>query len=114
MGWEAGVSLLKRILEDMAQISNYSILKRIQARGVVVHGYGSCRGHRNDGVNYIVKWGGARKRKSFAHRFLHPDVMSVVQQNIDSSVCRWERNYQITAVFEQGVAGSSIFYGNDF
>eukprot|EP00957_Ditylum_brightwellii_P020899 1576041-Ditylum_brightwellii.AAC.1 len=72
----------------MTRIPNYSILKRLQASGAVavVHGCGSCRGRRNDGVNDVAKWGGARERKSFVYRFLHSDAMSIVQQNIDSSV----------------------------
>eukprot|EP00957_Ditylum_brightwellii_P135920 10367183-Ditylum_brightwellii.AAC.1 len=85
MGWEAGVPSLRRILEDMAHIPNYSILKRLQARGAVVHRCGSCRGRRNDKVSDIAKCGGARERNSFIYRFMHPDAMSVVQQNIDSS-----------------------------
>eukprot|EP00957_Ditylum_brightwellii_P104143 7933132-Ditylum_brightwellii.AAC.1 len=39
MGWDAGVPSLKSIHEDMARIPNYSILKRIKARGAVVHGW---------------------------------------------------------------------------
>eukprot|EP00957_Ditylum_brightwellii_P075802 5761048-Ditylum_brightwellii.AAC.1 len=88
MGWEAGMPSSKRILEDMAWIPNYSILKRIQARGVVVHGCGSCRRQRNDGVHNISKWVGVRERKSFVQRFLHPDAEFAAQENIDSSVCK--------------------------
>eukprot|EP00957_Ditylum_brightwellii_P069682 5292055-Ditylum_brightwellii.AAC.1 len=87
----------------MTRIPNYSILKRLQARGAVMHGCGSCRGRRNDGVNDVAKWGGARERKSFVYRFLHQDAMSVVQQTIDSSVLRWDRNDPITAVLGQDV-----------
>ena len=68
-----------------------------------MHGCGSHRGRRNDGINDVAKWGGAKERKSFIYRLLHPDAMSVVQQNIDSSVLRWERNDPITAVLEQDV-----------
>jgi hypothetical protein len=103
MGWEVGVTSPKRIFEDMAWISSYSILKRIQARGAVVHGCGSCRGRRNDRVSDVAKWGGARERKSFVYRFMHPDAMSIAQQNIDSSVLKWERNDPITAVSEQDI-----------
>ena len=87
----------------MAHIPNYLILKRLQARGAVVHGCGSRRGRRNDKVSDVAKWGGARERKSFVYRFMHQGTMSVVQQNIDSSVLRWERNDPITAVLEQDV-----------
>eukprot|EP00957_Ditylum_brightwellii_P166701 12690109-Ditylum_brightwellii.AAC.1 len=73
MGWEAGVPSSKKILQDMTQIPNYSILKRLQDRGALVHG------------------------------FLHLDAMSIVQQNIDISVLRWERNDPITAVLEQDI-----------
>eukprot|EP00957_Ditylum_brightwellii_P015120 1140045-Ditylum_brightwellii.AAC.1 len=65
MGWEAGVPLLRRILQDMTCIPNYSILKGLQARGAVVHGCGSRRGRTNDEVSDVAKWGGARERKSF-------------------------------------------------
>eukprot|EP00957_Ditylum_brightwellii_P207751 15354390-Ditylum_brightwellii.AAC.1 len=40
----------------MTRIPNYSILKRLQASRAVVHGCGSCRGRRIDGVNDIAKW----------------------------------------------------------
>eukprot|EP00957_Ditylum_brightwellii_P001749 134484-Ditylum_brightwellii.AAC.1 len=48
MGWEACVPSSKKILEDMAQIPNYSILMRIQARGAVVHRCGHFKVHIND------------------------------------------------------------------
>eukprot|EP00957_Ditylum_brightwellii_P182248 13884463-Ditylum_brightwellii.AAC.1 len=35
MGWKAGTPSSKMILDDMAQILNYYISKRIQARGAV-------------------------------------------------------------------------------
>eukprot|EP00957_Ditylum_brightwellii_P029585 2235782-Ditylum_brightwellii.AAC.1 len=60
----------------MTRIPAYSILKRPQARGAVVHQCGSCRGRRNDRVNDVAKWNGAWERKSFIYRFLHPDEMS--------------------------------------
>eukprot|EP00957_Ditylum_brightwellii_P158991 12101226-Ditylum_brightwellii.AAC.1 len=37
LGWEAGVPSSKRIVEDMAQIAEYSIPNRYSVRRVVVH-----------------------------------------------------------------------------
>eukprot|EP00957_Ditylum_brightwellii_P174514 13287591-Ditylum_brightwellii.AAC.1 len=47
-GKDAGVPSLRKIVEDMNRISNYSVLKRYSVRGVVVHGCGTRRGRRFD------------------------------------------------------------------
>eukprot|EP00957_Ditylum_brightwellii_P211704 15366491-Ditylum_brightwellii.AAC.1 len=67
-------------------------------------GCGSCRGCRNEGVNGVANWCGARERKSLISRCLHPDAESMVQETIDSSVCKWVTNEPITVVSEVDVA----------
>eukprot|EP00957_Ditylum_brightwellii_P016540 1243649-Ditylum_brightwellii.AAC.1 len=90
MGWEAGVPSLKRILEDMDCIPNYSTLKQIEARGVVVHGCGTCRGYREDGKYNTGKCGGSRLKKMIGQRFMHPGAVLAVDDAIKESVCKWE------------------------
>eukprot|EP00957_Ditylum_brightwellii_P063695 4834298-Ditylum_brightwellii.AAC.1 len=48
LGWDAGVPISHRIVEDMAWISDYSILKQYSVWGIVVHGCGTHRGCRNE------------------------------------------------------------------
>eukprot|EP00957_Ditylum_brightwellii_P013333 1006932-Ditylum_brightwellii.AAC.1 len=63
MDWEAGVPSSKCILENLAQIPNYSILKQIKARRVVVHGCGTRRGRRQDDEYGVANWGGTRVKR---------------------------------------------------
>eukprot|EP00957_Ditylum_brightwellii_P193607 14743571-Ditylum_brightwellii.AAC.1 len=76
MGWQAGVPSSKRIIEDMTRIREYSIMKRFQARGCVVAGYGTCRGRSDDGIKTMGRWGGRRERKTWENTFIHPDAES--------------------------------------
>eukprot|EP00957_Ditylum_brightwellii_P033714 2555747-Ditylum_brightwellii.AAC.1 len=63
LGWEAGVPSSKRIVKDMMRIPQYSIIKHLNARGCVVPGCGTCRGHRDEEMNEVCEWGGHRRRK---------------------------------------------------
>eukprot|EP00957_Ditylum_brightwellii_P137115 10454894-Ditylum_brightwellii.AAC.1 len=90
MGWEARVPSSKQILEDIEQIQNYSILKQIEARGVVVHGHGTCRGHREDGKCNVGNWGGSRIKKMLGQKFMHPNGVSADDDAIKESVCKLE------------------------
>ena len=97
-GWEAGVPCSRRILQDMTRIPTYSILKRLEVRGAVVHGCGTRRGRRNDGRRDVGNWGGARERKPLAERFMHPDAISAVEEGIEQSVFKWNGNEQMNVI----------------
>eukprot|EP00957_Ditylum_brightwellii_P171578 13062748-Ditylum_brightwellii.AAC.1 len=71
----------KRVLKNLQDISSYSILKRIKARGAVVCGCGTCRGCRANGAYQVENWGGPRD-KIFSVQFMHPDTVSVVEEQI--------------------------------
>eukprot|EP00957_Ditylum_brightwellii_P198095 15092260-Ditylum_brightwellii.AAC.1 len=77
-GWKTGVPSSKQILEDLQHIPSYSILKQIKARGAIVHGCRTCRGHRADGAYQVENWG--------------------VEERIKQSVSKWEGNGQIMVI----------------
>eukprot|EP00957_Ditylum_brightwellii_P010617 804043-Ditylum_brightwellii.AAC.1 len=84
MGWEAGVPSSTRIVEDIVRITEYSILKRFYVRGVVVHGCGTHRGHRQDGTRKAQNWGGCRDKK-ISDAFIHSNALSVLNESLQSN-----------------------------
>eukprot|EP00957_Ditylum_brightwellii_P010478 794291-Ditylum_brightwellii.AAC.1 len=67
------------IVEDMAQIAEYSFPKRYSVRGVVVHGCGTRRGQRFE-VGQTA--------------FNHEDALLAVNESLTSSQNTWMDNQE--------------------
>eukprot|EP00957_Ditylum_brightwellii_P192612 14664869-Ditylum_brightwellii.AAC.1 len=76
MGWQAGVTSSKCIINDMTRVYEYTIMKRFQTRGCVVAGCGTHRGRRDNGIKTMGRWGGHQERKIWENKFIHPDAES--------------------------------------
>eukprot|EP00957_Ditylum_brightwellii_P099710 7595857-Ditylum_brightwellii.AAC.1 len=74
LGWEAGVPKSTQIVEDMV---------------LVVHSCGTRRGHRQDGTRKVQNWGGCRDKKSFSGAFIHSNVLSTLDESLQSSTATW-------------------------
>eukprot|EP00957_Ditylum_brightwellii_P150004 11424209-Ditylum_brightwellii.AAC.1 len=69
----------------MDRIPNYLILKQIEARGAVVHGCGTRRGHKEDGKYKAGKPRDSILKKMVEQRFMHPDAVLAVADAIKES-----------------------------
>ena len=89
LGWDAGVTGSHRIVEDMAQSRDDSILKQYSVWGIVIHGCGTCRGDRNEKRDIGETRGGARSKKPFSPAFIHEDAISAVNESLAASMNTW-------------------------
>ena len=103
LGWEAGVPSSKRIVEDMAQIMEYSIPKRYSMRGVIVHGCGTCRGQRFEAGRVGENRGGRRTKKYFQPAFIHKDALLAVNESLTSSQNKWIKNQEVQGIGRYGI-----------
>eukprot|EP00957_Ditylum_brightwellii_P060900 4622605-Ditylum_brightwellii.AAC.1 len=82
LGWDAGAPSLHKVVEDMVQIMDDSILKQYSIQGIVVHGCGTRRGHMNEKRDIGEIRGGARSKKLFSPTFIHEDTISAVNESV--------------------------------